>query len=213
MNSSAETLCYIGRRMFERRLTDMAGGNISIRSGDQIYISPRYAGSKQHWQLAPTDIVVGSLLDDEILAHPRFSREGKAHVAIYRSFPDVGAVIHAHPFHILPFCVAERPIEPVLEGTQKFGVVSVVKGAKANGDELAGNVAAGFVGKEAMIRTQAAAVIAPRHGIFVAGKEIFATLDALERIDWNAWCIMAQASIPTLPIAYTPPGTGAISYD
>lgn len=206
MASIPEQLAYVGRRMFERRLADMAGGNISARDGDRIYISPRYSGSRHHWQLEPEDIISGDLHGDELLTNPKFSREGKAHLAVYRHFPEVSGIIHAHPFHILPFCVAERPIEPVLEATQKFGLVEVVKGAPAHTDELAANVVAGLRDKEANIRTQAAAVLMPKHGILVAGKDIMAALDALERIDWNAWCIMAQALIPIELMAYTPPG-------
>ena len=41
METTAEKIAYVGRRMFERRLTDMAGGNVSAREGDRLYISPR----------------------------------------------------------------------------------------------------------------------------------------------------------------------------
>lgn len=182
----------VGRLMFARNLTDMSGGNISARSGDTVYITPRYAGSKQHWQLAPEDILSGPVASDDLLSDPRFSREGKAHLAIYRNFPDVTAVIHAHPFHVLPFCVAEKPIIPVLESSEKFVSVDVVPYAPAHSDELAQNVVAGLQGKEASIRKQAAGVLLPRHGIIVAGKDLNAAIDAVERIDWNAWCILAQ---------------------
>ena len=48
--------------------------------------------------------------------------------------------------------------------------------------------------------------VTPSHGILVAGKHLMAALDALERIDWNAYCIMAQSFIPATPFKYTPPG-------
>ena len=190
MQTIPEQVAYMGRRLFERRLTDMAGGNISAREGEAIYCTPRYAGSKKHWQLEPADILYGNF--DEILLNPLFSREGKAHLGIYRNFPDVGAVIHAHPFHVLAFCAASRPIEPVLESTQKFGVVDCVPPAPAHGSELAENIVAGFRGKEERIRKQAAAILIPFHGIVVAGKDLWAAIDAVERIDWNAYCILAQ---------------------
>ncbi len=195
MQTIPEQIAYIGKRLFERRLTDMSGGNISARGENTIYISPRFAGSKKHWQLEPGDIISGPIGTDDLLQHPLFSREGKAHLAIYRNFPDVGAVIHAHPFHVLPFCAARRPIEPVLEGTQKFGVIDVVPYAPAHSADLANNIVAGLCGKEERIRKQAAGLILPTHGIIVAGKDIFAAIDAIERIDWNAYCILAQKSL------------------
>lgn len=201
MSTIAEQIIYIARYMFEQRLTDLAGGNISVRDGDQIHISARFSGSKKHWHLTEEDIISGPISTDEVLEHPRFSREGRAHLAIYRTFPDVNAVIHAHPFHILPFCAAGRAMEPMLEQTEKFGVTPIAPFAPAHSSQLAENIVAGLRGREEAIRKQAAAVLAARHGIFVAGKDLLATIDALERLDWNAWCILAQGSLPAAPLA------------
>jgi len=198
-----EQIIYVAKRMFERRLTDMAGGNISARAGDELFVTPRYAGSKQHWQLTTADILRGTVAGDDLFQQPRFSREGKAHLAVYREFPDVGAVIHAHPFHVLPFCVAGRAIEPVLEATQKFGVTPVVPFAPAHSADLARHVVDGLRGREANIRKQAAAVLLPKHGIIVAALDLWAAIDALERIDWNAWCILSQGMFPATPIPYS----------
>jgi len=187
-----EQITSIGRLMFARRLTDMAGGNISAREGNTIYITPRYSGSKKHWQLDPEDILSGPIDSDELLDNPRFSREGKAHLAIYRSFPDCHAVIHAHSFHIQPFAIAQKPIPAVMEATEKFGTIPVIPYAPAHSADLANNIVAGLCGQEERIRTQAAAVIMPRHGIILAGRDLYTTVDALERIDTNCWCILAQ---------------------
>ncbi len=195
MKTIVEQILYAGRRLFERKLLDMCGGNISVRHNNQIFITARYSGSKRHWQNQPEDIISGDIDSDVLLEHPRFSREGKAHLAIYRHFPQVGAVIHAHAFHILPFCAASRPIEPVLEQTQKFGLIKVVEPAPAHSLELANNIVKELTGQEAAIEKQAAAVLMPHHGIIVVGKDLLAAVDALERIDWNAWCILAQKAL------------------
>jgi L-fuculose-phosphate aldolase len=192
MPTLPEQIALIGRRMFERRLTDMAGGNISARDGNTIHISPRYAGGKHHWQLAPQQIISGPIDSDELLQNPLFSREGKAHLEIYRTFPEAGAVIHAHPFHVQPFAAAGIPIQPVMEATEKFGTIELIEFAPAHSMDLAKNVVAGLKGKEAQIRKQAGAVLMPRHGIILAGPDLFAVVDALERIDTNAWVILAQ---------------------
>ena len=199
-----ETLVYIAQLMFARRLTDMAGGNISMRVGDTVYLSPRYAGSKQHWHISPDDIISGPIATQELFSHPRFSREGKAHLGLYRTFAEneVSGCIHAHPFHILPFCVAEKPMEAVLESTQKFGTVEVVKGAPAHSQDLADQIIAGMEQKRGAIAKQAAAVLLPRHGIFIAGKDNFHAVDALERLDWQAWCLLAQGMLPSAPVGY-----------
>src|SRR5215211_6204913 len=45
-----------GRLVFERHLTDAAGGNISVRVGEDVCITPRYSGSKRHWQLQQNQV-------------------------------------------------------------------------------------------------------------------------------------------------------------
>ncbi|MBN1220421.1 MAG: class II aldolase/adducin family protein [Anaerolineae bacterium] len=195
MASIPQQIIYAGQRLFERNLLDMAGGNISVRHGDTIYITARYSGSQRHWQNKVEHILTGKIQGNELLNNPNCSREGKAHLAIYRAFPEVGAIIHAHSFHILPFCAAARPIEPVLEQTQKFGTIRVVEDAPAHSLDLANNIVAGLTGQEERIKKQAAAVLMPHHGIMVAGKDLLATVDALERIDWNAYCLLAQKSL------------------
>ena len=199
-----ETLVYIAQLMFTRRLTDMAGGNISLRVGDTVYLSPRYAGSKQHWKISTDDIISGPIATQELFSHPRFSREGKAHLGLYRTFAEdeVAGCIHAHPFHILPFCVAEKPMDAVLESTQKFGTVEVVKGAPAHSQVLADQIIAAMLQKRGAIAKQAGAVLLPRHGIFIAGKDIFHAVDALERLDWQAYCLLAQGNLPKQSIGY-----------
>lgn len=185
-------LAEIAHCLFERKLFDMSGGNISVRYEDRIIISPRYAGSKKHWQLVPEDFIQGLIENDELLNHPRFSREGKAHLAIYREIPIVNSIIHAHSYNILPFASMGIPIPPVLEGTQKFGVVQVAPYTPAHSAALANQAVKLIKEQQQAIEIQAAAVLLPKHGILVAGKDLWHASDALERIDWNAWCLIAM---------------------
>lgn len=200
MNRSiAEEIAYVGQVMFERNLTDCSGGNISVRDGDTMWISPRYAGTRQHWHLDPSDVLQGPIDSDELTKNPRFSREGNSHLAVYRNFPEAHAVIHAHPFYVLPFCASETPIVPVLESGLKFERIDVIPYAPAHSTQLASNIVEGLRGKEHIIKKQAAGVLLPKHGIFMAGSDLLYTLDAVERINWNAWCIMAQNTLMPLP--------------
>ena len=57
MPTIPELVAYTGKLMFERRLTDISGGNVSALDGDSIVISPRFAGSKQHWHLMPEELL------------------------------------------------------------------------------------------------------------------------------------------------------------
>ena len=192
MTDIPEKLCEAGRIMFAKRLTDMAGGNISARDGKTIYMSPRFAGQNYHWNLTPDLLVSGEWATDEIAAHPAFSREGWAHLDIYRCFPNVQAVVHAHPFHVMPFAAFQKPIDPVLEATQKFGRIELCAPSPSHTKQLGENIVAAMRGQEERMHVQAAAVLIPFHGIILAGEDFAKTLDALERIDENAYCLTVR---------------------
>lgn len=195
MSSLPELLCRAGRLMFDKQLTDMAGGNISVRDGDTVYMSPRYAGQRYHWSLTPDDLVTGRWADDEITTQKAFSREGWSHLYLYRSFPQVQAVVHAHPFYVMPFVAFCLPIEPVLEATQKFGQIGFCEPAPAHTKQLGEHIVKAMQGKEAHMHTQAAAVLIPYHGIILAGEDFDKTLDALERVNKNAYCLIARKAL------------------
>ncbi len=194
VQTTREQIARIGRLLYERRLTDAAGGNISARVGDWICITPRYSGQRRRWQLAPDDVLVTDPQGNVVAGDGEISRESKVHLRLYADYPEGRAVIHAHPQHVLVFCVARQPIVPVLEATLKFGVVNVTPFAPAHSSKLADFVSEALRGQEARMQKQAAAVIAPWHGIFCVGRDLDSVFDAVERIDTNARLIlMARA--------------------
>jgi L-fuculose-phosphate aldolase len=193
-------IAELGRLMYERYLTDASGGNISAKVGDVICITPRYAGSKHQWRLRPEQVIVADLDGQKVMGEGEISRESKVHFRLLRDFPDGQAVVHGHPRHVMAFAVAGRPITPVLENTLKFGVIRVCRFAPAHSDALAENIATELRGQEATIRKQAAAVIAPWHGLFVVGRDLEAAFDAAERIEVNAQCILMSRLLPGEPV-------------
>ena len=184
-----------GKMVFERHLTDAAGGNISVRVGDLIYITPRYSGSKRHWQLAPNQVLVTELSGNKLDGEGDVSRESKVHYRLYQEFPEAMAVLHSHARNVMPFVAAGQPIEPVLEATLKFGIIPVTGYAPAHSENLADEIVGLMRGKEEAIRKYATAVIAPWHGLFVVGKDLEAAFDLTERIDTNAYCILMSRLI------------------
>ena len=186
-----------GRLVFGRHLTDAAGGNISVRVGDQVCITPRFSGSRRHWQLQPNQVLVSDMDGNKLDGDGDVSRESKVHYKLYQEFPDGMAVLHSHPRHVMVFVASGQPIEPVLEATLKFGTIPVVdKFAPAHSEKLADFIAEGMQGKDEAIRKYAAAVIAPWHGLFVVGKDLDAAFDLTERIDTNAYCILMSRLLP-----------------
>jgi L-fuculose-phosphate aldolase len=183
-------IAELGAMLFDRGLTDVAGGNLSARVGDLICITARYSGSKFRWQLRPEQVLVTDMAGNKLDGDGEISREAKVHFRLLNEFPDGNAVVHAHARHVMVFCVAGAPIPPVMECTMKLGEVKLVPFAPSGSVALADNISEGLRGQEAHIRKMAAAVMAPWHGLFVLGKDLDAAFDAADRIDTSARCIL-----------------------
>lgn len=196
LQEARRLIARVGQLMLQRNLTDLAGGNISMRLEDRIVMSPSYAGTRKFWQLEADDVLVLDLKGNLLEGNGKVSREAPAHLKLLNSFyPDGSAVIHSHARNVMVFCAAKQPIQPVLENTQQFGEIKVIKYARGGtqSEQLAENVYAGLRGQEARIASSAAAVIAPWHGLFAIGNDMYTLLDAVERIEVNARCILLAA--------------------
>lgn len=185
-------IAHIGKLLYERRLTDTGGGNISVRVGEVLCMSPAYAGSKRQWQLQPEQVLVVDLKTRTLLdGDGKISREANVHFRLHEEFADAGtAVIHCHAQNVMVFAAVAKPMPPVLEANLKFGEAKVIPYAPAHSQQLAENVVAGIRGQEERIRKHAAGVIAPWHGLFLMGRDLDAALDGVERFDTNARCII-----------------------
>lgn len=195
IDKTRQHIARLGALMYERRLTDAAGGNISARVGDVVCITPRFSGSKHQWQLRPEQVLVVDWEGRKLDGDGDISREAKAHLRLLSAFPVGRAVVHGHPQSALVFCVLRQPIPPVLESTLKFGTVPVAEFAPAHSAQLAENLCACLAGQEERIKKQAAAVLAPWHGLFVLGKDLDAAYDAFERIDGNARLLLQMGAL------------------
>lgn len=193
-------IARIGALMYDRRLTDTAGGNISARVqtavGEVICMSPRYAGSKYLWNLQPEDVLVVDADGKVLVGAGEISRESKAHLKLHKVYHDAGtSVIHAHARNVLVFAAMAKPMLPVLEATRKFGEVPVIKFAPSHSASLSEHIAEAMIGMESRIQKQAFGVIAPWHGLFVMGKDLNAAYDAVERIDTQAYIYLMAEGI------------------
>jgi L-fuculose-phosphate aldolase len=205
LSETRQQIVYIGRLLFDRFLTDAAGGNVSARVGELICISPRFSGSKYQWRLRSEQVLVVDQAGKKLEGEGEISREARVHFRLYKDFPEGMAVVHSHPRNVMVFATAGQPIPPVWEGTLKFGVIQVCKFAPAHTPDLAESVAAVMHGQDAALHKQAIAVIAPAHGLFTLGKSLAAAFDATERIDGAAYSILMSKFLPdgSLDIAAT----------
>jgi ribulose-5-phosphate 4-epimerase/fuculose-1-phosphate aldolase len=186
----------IGRLMYDRFLTDAAGGNISVKSWDRIYLTPRYAGARYHWRL-PADLINVLDLQHNVLAGPTpISRESEMHLALFDAFPEAGSVIHAHAPNLMVFASAERPMPPVMEYTQKFGTIGLTAPAASHTPRLAVEVVAYMNARRSAFAKSAQAVLLPGHGVVVMAHDLLEAYDVLERLERNAHCLLLRPNLP-----------------
>jgi L-fuculose-phosphate aldolase len=181
----------IAHLLYERRLTNSAGGNISCRVGDAIYITPRYLGSKRRWRLTEDSILV---FDRDLAIvegdAANVSRESRLHFACYQNFAAVHSVIHAHPQYLTVFASTGEPLLPVNQYTEKFGTVEIVPNIPSHSQELADAVVGVLAPRSAALEKNGLGVILGWHGVAVVGRDLDDAYDTLERLEWSAQTLL-----------------------
>jgi L-fuculose-phosphate aldolase len=163
----------VGRRLYAKGLIAGNEGNVSVRDGDRLYVTP---GGACKGFLAPADVVT-----TDLEGHPESgghaSSEILMHVAVYRTRPDVGAVVHAHPPVATGFAVAaialDRPVlaEPVVT----LGPVPIVPFGTPSTPELAERVAAAI--------PSAHALLLANHGALTVGENLWRAWERMETLE------------------------------
>lgn len=185
----------IAHLLYERRLTNSAGGNISARSGDTIYITPRYLGSKQQWKLTEEMILVFDRDFKVLDGDPaKVSRESLMHFACYKHFPQINSVIHAHPQYLNVFAASARPVTPTNQYTEKFGTLEIVPNLPAHSQDLADAVVAAVRKRETDLAKHGLGMILAWHGVAIVGRDLDDAYDTLERLEWSAQTLLLAAA-------------------
>lgn len=95
-----ELIVEFMNRIYRRKLTTTSGGNLSIRDSEgNIWISPT---GKDKGTLSPSDICK-VYPDGRIEGNYKPSCELPFHANVYKTRPDVNAVLHAHPSELVSY--------------------------------------------------------------------------------------------------------------
>ena len=205
-----QQIVEIGRLMYQRFLTNSAGGNLSHRVQGRIYMSPRYAGSRYRWDLRPEQVIVLDEGHNVIAGEGEISRESALHLAIYEAFPEVHGIIHAHPRYANVFAALGRSITPTSGYTEKFGEVPVIPPVPAHSTQLATEVVNALEQRREKLARHGLALILAWHGVVTVGRDLDEAFDVLERIEWSAHTILMAALLDrtALPHPLSPSAEG-----
>ncbi len=102
-------VCEANIALAGRGLVIRTFGNASgiDRKRGLVAIKPSGVG---YAALAPKDIVLVDLDGRVVEGRLRPSSDTPTHLALYRAFPEIGGVVHAHSVHATMFAQARRPI-------------------------------------------------------------------------------------------------------
>jgi L-fuculose-phosphate aldolase len=182
----------IAHLMYARGLTNSAGGNISCRVGDRIYVTPRRLGSLHRWRLREEMVLVYDADLNPLEGDPaQVSRESQMHFACYRHFAEINGVVHAHARYLSVFAAAGEPLAPTNEYTEKFGVVPVVPAVPSHSAKLAEAVVAEIRSRRALLARNGIGLILAWHGAVTVGRDLADAYDTLDRLEWSAHTMLA----------------------
>jgi L-fuculose-phosphate aldolase len=103
-----EQMCEIGRRLYNRGFAAANDGNITIRLNDREVLCTPTMVSKGFMKC--DDICKVDYEGKQVAGTRKRTSEVLLHLAVYKTRPDIHAVVHCHPPHATAFAVAQEPI-------------------------------------------------------------------------------------------------------
>jgi L-fuculose-phosphate aldolase len=169
-------ICAAGRALYRRGYVAGSDGNLSVRVGEnRLLITPSGVGKGR---LRP-DMLLVIDLDGRVLEGDRHpSSEGKMHLEVYRTRPEVRAVIHAHPPVATAFAVCRRAMDVpyIAELVLGLGTVPVTAGfAMPSTDQVTESMRP-FIPEHN-------AVLLANHGLVCWGESLLQAFDRLETVE------------------------------
>ena len=181
-------LITCSRILYDRKLLHATGGNTSVRDGDYVWISQTGAelGSLTEEQVVKVDLQ-GTVIEGE-----RPSKEMGMHLAMYRSRPNAGAVIHAHPTFAIT--LSTLITEPSLDAIRPYTAAFYVRAGRVPMIPYHGSGAHSLHRAVEELAAHYHALLLRQHGLIVAGKTMSETVGMVEEIE--QCCQIGIASSP-----------------
>lgn len=185
-------LLEVCRLVYDRHLTNAGGSNFSGRlTPDSVLLTTTGNAKRTRLRMGPDDLLLVRLTGEVLEGHGQPSSSWPTHRGLYEAFPDVGAVIHAHPLYTTVFAARHLDLPVLLDGMKKYGCIPVLSGRnKIDGPDFVAEVVAVMRQHEATLVKTGFGVLYPEHGVLVAGPTLDDAFDLLERMEFNAVAIL-----------------------
>lgn len=174
----ADQLVMFMQRIYDKRLTTMSGGNLSIRDDDgNIWITP--AGVDKG-TLTRRDIICVKP-DGTVIGPHKPSSELPFHISVYRMRSDLNAVLHAHPPALVAFSIVRRcPSLDLIPTVRRICPnVKIATYAVPGSEELGANVGKVFAEGSDI-------AILENHGVCIGAPDMFTAFQRFETLNYTA---------------------------
>lgn len=191
----ADQIVMIMNRIYYNGLTTTSGGNLSVKDAEgNIWISP---ASVDKGALTKKDIVQIKP-DGTVVGIHKPSVEYPIHCSIYKSRPDIGAILHAHPPALVAFSlIREIPDVTVIANAKDVvGEISMAPYDCPGSDGLANGIKAEF---EKGFST----VMMENHGVIIGRDSLFDAFMSFETLDYCARIAIHAGQMGKTPIPLT----------
>lgn len=175
IKSAKKEVAYYMRRLYKKGLTTCSGGNISMRwKKNIIFITPSQIDKGT---LKGKTIGEVTLSGENQSPGLKLSMETKMHLEIYKTRPDVKAIVHAHPVFATSYAGTDLKINTNISGESRalLGDLVYAEYALMGTEELAIKVA--------NCCTKGNVIIMQNHGVLTVGKTLFEAYDRIEVLE------------------------------
>lgn len=193
-NAARDALVERGRSLYDRGYAHGSSGNLSVRVGDAILITPTGSslGSLDPLRLAKVAADGASLTGDPP------SKESFLHLAMYAQRPAARAIVHLHcTCAVAVSCLAHADATNVLPPLTAYHVMRVGRLPLIPYFRPGDRALAAAVGAAAATHR---AVLLANHGPVVSGKSLHDAVDAAEELEQTAKLALLLHGRDTRPL-------------
>lgn len=191
----------LGRALYDRGITPGRTGNLSVRLGDGVLLTPTGASLGR----LDSDTLALVSTGGALIAGPPPTKESALHLALYDRFPLLGAVAHVHSTYAVAWsCRAEVDAADALPPLTAYyalrvGRLPLIPYAPPGDPSLADQIYA----------LDSRCALLANHGSIAAATNLEAAVDAVEEIEETARIALLLQGLPTR--ALTPEEVAALA--
>lgn len=177
MAASLEPFIRICHRLYEKGFVCAYDGNVSMRFGEHILITPTHLCKGE---VTIDDLIVIDRNGQSVFGERRPSSEAQMHLAVYEASSSLKCVVHAHPLYATAIYREQREVRPeiLMEARMSLGDIPVIPYIGTGTQELAEAVGDA-------VKNGAHVCMLEEHGAVACGEmleETYFLIESLERL-------------------------------